>query len=131
MKAQGTASSGISITEVKIADISFAFDNAELIKLLKLRGAHIMYQRYDSMREIEAKISELKDSQYEKLTRPCDAFITFEAEDGGIIAQEFEAEFSFSGKKLPAKREFMGDELFLAESTEPTNIIWENRHFTP
>lgn len=62
MKAQGTASEGISITEVKIADISFAFDNAELIKLLKLRGGHIMYQRYDSMREIEAKISELKDS---------------------------------------------------------------------
>lgn len=25
----------------------------------------------------------------------------------------------------------MGDELFLVESTEPTNIIWENRHFTP
>lgn len=83
------------------------------------------------MREIEAKISELKDAQYDRLTRPCDAFITFEAEDGGIIAQEFEPEFTFSGKKLPAKREFMGDELFLVESTEPTNIIWENRHFTP
>lgn len=24
----------------------------------------------------------------------------------------------------------MGDDLFLVESTEPTNIIWENRHFT-
>jgi len=27
--------------------------------------------------------------------------------------------------------EFMGDELFFTESTEPTNIIWENRHWGP
>lgn len=26
--------------------------------------------------------------------------------------------------------QFMGDDLFLEEATEPTNIIWENRHFT-
>jgi hypothetical protein len=25
----------------------------------------------------------------------------------------------------------MGDELFFTESTEPTNIIWENRHWGP
>ena len=24
----------------------------------------------------------------------------------------------------------MGEDLFLKEATEPTNIIWENRHFT-
>lgn len=41
MKAQGTTTSNISISEVKIADIAFAFDNAELIKLLKLRGGFI------------------------------------------------------------------------------------------
>ena len=61
-----------------------------------------MYQKYDEMREIEAKISELKDTQYDKLTRPCDAFITFEAEDGGIIAQEFEPTYSLSGTKQSA-----------------------------
>jgi hypothetical protein len=27
-------------------------------------------------------------------------------------------------------KEFLGDDLFLVEATEPTNIIWENRHFT-
>lgn len=25
----------------------------------------------------------------------------------------------------------MGDEFFLEETTEPTNVIWENRHWTP
>lgn len=43
----------IKIKEVKIADIVFAFNNAELINLLKVRGQHIIYQRYDQMREVE------------------------------------------------------------------------------
>jgi hypothetical protein len=47
----------IKISEVKIADISFAFNNAELINLLKERGGHIVRQKYDKMREVEAKIS--------------------------------------------------------------------------
>jgi hypothetical protein len=33
----------INIREVKIADIVFSFNNAELINLLKERGQHIMY----------------------------------------------------------------------------------------
>ena len=35
------------------------------------------------------------------------------------------------GKRLPANGTFLGQDLFLKESTEPTNIIWENRHWTP
>ena len=57
----GSQKSSINISEVKIADIAFAFDNAELINLLRVRGAHIMYQRYDKMREVEQKISEIKN----------------------------------------------------------------------
>lgn len=49
--------SNINIQTVKIADIAFAFNNAELINLLRERGGHIMYQRYDKMREVEAKIT--------------------------------------------------------------------------
>ena len=82
------------------------------------------------MRKVEDQITVLKNEKFSELVRPCDAFITFEEEDGGIIAQEFEAEFTLSGKREASKRDFMGDELFLIESTEPTNIIWENRHFT-
>lgn len=55
------------------------------------------------MREIEKKISELKDERFNDLVKPVDAFITFEEEDGSIIGQEFEAEYTFSGKRLPAK----------------------------
>ena len=89
-----------------------------------------MYQRFDKMREVEVKISALKDEKFKDLTKPCDAFITFEEEDGNIVGQEFEAQYTYSGKKLEAKQQFLGTGLFLNESTEPTNIIWENRHFT-
>ena len=82
------------------------------------------------MREVEKQISDLKRDQFHKLTRPVDAFITFEEEDGYIIAQEFEPEIDWLGKKKPAKMLFLEDDLFLHESTEPTNIIWENRHWT-
>lgn len=83
------------------------------------------------MRETEAKISALKDEKFKDLVKPVDAFITFEEEDGSIIGQEFEAQYTFTGKTLPAEGTFMGQDLFLKESTEPTNIIWENRHWTP
>lgn len=59
IQAQGAETSSIKINEVKIADINFAYDNADLILLLRERGSHITYQRFDKMREVEAKISEL------------------------------------------------------------------------
>jgi hypothetical protein len=127
---QGGGNENLKVHQVKIADIVFAFNNAKLINLLKVRGAHIVFQRYDKMREVEAQISKLKDEEYASLTKPVHAFITFEEEDGLIVAQEFESRTNLCGSKLPAEKEFMDDELCLEESTEPTNIIWENRHWT-
>lgn len=54
IRNNGSNTSNIKISKVKIADIVFAFNNAELINLLRDRGRHIMYQRYDKMREVEA-----------------------------------------------------------------------------
>jgi hypothetical protein len=131
VKASGEDTSSIKISEVKIADIVFAFNNAELIELLKIRGNHIQFQRFDHMRAVEKRISELKDEKFRDLIKPVDAFITFEEEDGSIIGQEYEEETTIWGKALPAKGKFLGQDFFLKESTEPTNIIWENRHWTP
>lgn len=77
---------GINIKEVLIADIVFAFDNAEMITLLKKRGEHIMFNRYDQSRQVEEQIIELKNRDWPKLIRPVDAFITFQQEDGMIVA---------------------------------------------
>lgn len=113
-----------TMKDVKIADITFAFDNSELIALLRERGGYINTQKYDKMREAEAKISELKNEQYETLTRPVCAFITFEEEDGYILAQDFEP------TRRENLRQLLGKNMVFVEAQEPTNIIWENRHFT-
>jgi len=87
---QSTGNENIKINEVKIADIVFAFNNAQLIQLLKTRGMHIQFQRYNEMRDTEKLINHVIQTEFEKLTRPVDAFITFEEEDGLIVSQEFE-----------------------------------------
>jgi hypothetical protein len=56
--------SSINIQQVKIADIAFAFNNAEIINLLRERGGFIMRQQYDKMREVEAKITEVKNEKF-------------------------------------------------------------------
>lgn len=84
-RANGEAD-GIKISNVKIADIVFAYNNAKLINLLRKRGGYINSQKYDEMREVEKEITQLKDDDYDTLTRPVCAFITFEEEDGYILA---------------------------------------------
>jgi len=46
--------------KIIIAMISFAFDNAQLVNLLRQRGAQIKAEKYDKMREINKKIDDLK-----------------------------------------------------------------------
>jgi hypothetical protein len=90
------------LNEVKIAEIVFSFNNSDLINLLKLRGQHIMYQRFDKMREVEGQISELKNTKFSYLTRPNCALITFEEEDGYLLAIEFKRIKTLWGKVLPS-----------------------------
>jgi hypothetical protein len=83
------------------------------------------------MREVEKRISELKDTKFNDLTRPISAFITFEEEDAYLLALEFNQQFSLTGTLLPAKAQLLGEGLYFEKATEPTNIIWENRFLTP
>lgn len=74
------------------------------------------------MREQERNIQSLFDTpeEFRELTRPTAAFVTFEDEDHKTLALNL-------NKK---KKEFMGRPLVFAEASEPTDIIWENRHWT-
>ena len=110
------------LSEVKIADITFAFNNQNLINALRVRGGLIAVQNFDAMREQEKKIQELFDSteEFETLTTPTAAFITFEEEDAKLLALQ----------NPDSRVEFLGKKLNFAETSEPTDIIWENRHWT-
>jgi hypothetical protein len=45
---------------MRVSMITFAFDNAKLINLLRQRGTHLKFERYEKMREINRKIDQLK-----------------------------------------------------------------------
>ena len=116
--SSGSQQSIHALNEVRIADIVFSFNNSELIKALRARGSCIASQDFNKMREQEAKVNELFND-FDNLTIPVSAYITFLEEDSKIIAMQNRSNKLLLGKQLKFK-----------EASEPTDIIWENRHFT-
>lgn len=98
----------------KIANISFAFDNYEIINLLEKRGAAIVNRKEKQQLEIEEKLEEIRRQKADEVSRPVKAFITFETQEGYERA-----------KKI--KKDNLN---VLKSAVEPTNIIWENMHYT-
>ena len=119
---------------IEIAATTFAFENGQLIKLLRKRGAAIMGDKFDTMRDLDKQINDLKNDQFEKLTRPVSVFMTFETEEGYRRAVSFDEEV----EKLDVMRRdikyWFNDPnmtVELQEASEPSDIIWENREYTP
>lgn len=73
------------------------------------------------MREQETKINELFQD-FDDLTIPTAAFVTFESDDSANLALDVH--------RTPSDHRIMGQEMKFTKPSEPTDIIWENRHFT-
>ena len=112
--------------------ITFAYDNAELINLLRQRGSFVKFEKYDKMREINNKIDAIKSDRkkLESLNRPVTAFLTFENEEGINRAKVYN-DIVYSDDQYQDIRTLLGCKLEIEDAAEPTDIIWENRHFTP
>lgn len=67
---------------------------------------------------------------YIKLTRPVCAFITFESDDGYNEALHYSKKGLFNALKGESTQtaNILGRPVNFTAATEPTNIIWENRH---
>lgn len=113
---------------IRISMITFAFDNAELINLLKQRGLAIKMEKYDKMREINKKIDDLTAANLKKYNRPVTAFLTFENEEGLNRCKAYEEVAQQDEYKHMAT--FLEEEVKFEDAAEPTDIIWENRRFT-
>jgi hypothetical protein len=117
--------------EIKIANITFAFKNAKLIKLLRARGKCVADGQFRKLPEVDAKINELKDKEIQTITKPVTAFITFDSQDGYERACEFKGKENCNGSITSFDdHEFDGEPLIFEEAPEPTNIIWENRQIS-
>ena len=77
------------VEHVKVAITTFAFKNAEILNLLKERGEIIMEERWDDMKDIDARINKVKDDNLDELMTPCSVFMTFENEEGVHRAMSF------------------------------------------
>jgi hypothetical protein len=73
------------MTKVVVADIVFSFNNQDLIFALRKRGSLIANQKFDAMRAQDIVVNNLFND-FDKLTVPVSAFITFEEEDGKLLA---------------------------------------------
>jgi hypothetical protein len=76
---------------IKVADIQFAYDNEQVISLLKTRGEIIVAEEVDNdkRKAINDKIGKLLKEKPEQLKRPVCAFITFEREIGYLEALDY------------------------------------------
>ena len=87
------------IDKLDVFDIQFAYNNHEVINILKKRGAAITYLKWDVVQQCDkdllAMISDYKQEDgnetglYVELSRPVCAFITFDSDDGKMAALEY------------------------------------------
>ena len=72
------------INDIKVgfANITFAYDNPELLRLLTIRGSAVTSGKFDRLPAINEKLQELKETKKNKLIRPVAAFLTFNTQEG-------------------------------------------------
>ena len=116
---------------VKIAVTTLAFDNADIIDLLRKRGRAITDEKWDKQAEIETKINELKGAEFDRLVTPCSVFITFESEEGVNRALNMDKTIEAQQDLKHLQLWFGKHRIEIQSASQPSDIIWENRHFTP
>jgi len=116
---------------IKVAVTTLAFKNAEMIHLLRERGAAIKTEKWALQAEIEEKINNMKNEKFQELTTPCSIFMTFENEEGYQRACKYEETVEENADLADIKFWCGTHEIDVQEASEPSDIIWENRHFTP
>jgi hypothetical protein len=97
--------------------------------MLKKRGGLITAGNFDKVNEFDKEIDQLINKKKHEFTRPVTCFITFESPVGHEIALEY-IELHQSALTSPWGAKILGCDMKMKQAAEPTDIIWENRHFT-
>ena len=63
--------------EPKVAVTKLAYRNAEIIGLLRKRGAAIKAEEWENARKIDEEINKCKNEKFDELVTPCSVFMTF------------------------------------------------------
>lgn len=117
---------------VKIAVITFAFFNFEIIHNLRKRGMYIGKEKWEKIEKVEEKMTDrLHNSQelLDLMQTPVACFMSLETEEGKCRADLYNETVTMPDYAQYAT--FLGSEIDVHQASEPSDIIWENRHFTP
>ena len=86
-----------------------------MLNLLHERGHAITKSKWDRVKRVNTKLTQLVQTNFELLTTPVVAFISMETEES--------ARFLFQMVDI----EILGETCILKKVTDPTNIKWENQ----
>lgn len=124
-------------TDLKVAHITFTYDNEQILNLLVKRGKVITKGQFHELKKINDKIDHYFDHHYHELYRPIGAFVTFQTQEGlerALHHYPLDMEHhkianpKFQDVVENEEHNFLGKELRLEQAKEPTDILWENRH---
>eukprot|EP00742_Colponemidia_sp_Colp-10_P005016 GILJ01005359.1.p1 GENE.GILJ01005359.1~~GILJ01005359.1.p1 ORF type:complete len:1183 (+),score=192.60 GILJ01005359.1:83-3631(+) len=144
------------LPRVCVADIQLGLNSAKLIEFAKesgvmrkrveflkgkLRKMQKMKKTEKQMNKVMARIGKLemkivkKEDQYDQWkqsnkTAATVAYVTFEEEEGVLRCLHAYSGSFWKYVCMKRQRRFMGAKLKIRGAPEPSNIIWENLHFT-
>lgn len=70
-------------------------------------------------------------SLLDKLQTPCSIFATFQTEEGYQRALNYNIVLEENPEEYARYEYFLDQKIEIQPASEPTDIIWENRNFTP
>ena len=120
-------------SDVKVAVTTLAFKNSKIIQLLRKRGSLIQAEEWAKVDAVSDEINKLKNDpkEFEELTTPCSVFMSFESEEGYERAKELDTAIE-NDPNLEHLKYWLGNHTIeIQEASEPSDIIWENRQYTP
>ena len=119
------------VMHVRVAVTTFAYNNSELIHMLRERGTLIKKENWDGMNKLDERINKIKKENLEQFTTPCSIFMTMDNEEAYNRALSL-TELAKNDPNYSELNRWLGKyEIEVQPASEPTDIIWENRHFTP
>lgn len=114
---------------IRVSEIVFMFDNTSVINMLIDRGNALDADNDDKAQRIENKIKMHLKNNWQKLSIPKEAYVTFKTEEAYLRA------ITLDSTKVcwteMAKDTWRGAPFVLKQVQEPSNIYWENKRANP
>ena len=115
---------------ILISQITLAYNNEMIINLLRKRGNAIKAEKYKELEKVNDELAkEIKNQKtLDDCQRPCSAFVMFETEEG-VTRANYLLEYA-EENKMKFMGDLLGEPFDIFKASEPSDIIWENRHFS-